>query len=69
MIKSRRLRLAGHVAKMEGDRTAFKMLIDTPTGKRPLRRPRRRWESTSLTPPVCLQALAAQFYHHKRLCG
>ena len=29
---------------MEEDRSAFKMLTGTPTGKRPLRRPRRRWE-------------------------
>ena len=41
-IKSRRLRLAGHVARMEEGRSAFKML--TGTGKRPLGRPRRRWE-------------------------
>ena len=40
MIKSRRLRWAGHVARMEEGRCAFKIL----TGKRPLRRPRRRWE-------------------------
>ena len=36
---SRRLRWAGHVARMEEDRSAFKIL----TGKRPLGRPRRRW--------------------------
>ena len=44
MIKSRRLRWAGDVAKMEEDRTAFKILIVTPAGKKPLGRPRRRWE-------------------------
>ena len=43
-IKSRRLRLAGHVARMEETRSAFKMLTGKPTGKRPLGRPRRRWE-------------------------
>jgi len=43
-IKSRRLRWAGHVARMEEGRSAFKILIDKPTGKRPLGRPRRRWE-------------------------
>ena len=44
MIKSRRLRLAGHVARMEEGGSAFKMLTGKPTGKRPLGRPRRRWE-------------------------
>ena len=44
MIKSRRLRWAGHVATMEESRSTFKMLTGKPTGKRPLGRPRRRWE-------------------------
>ena len=44
VIKSRRLRWAGHVARMEEGRSAFKMLTGKPTGKRPLGRPRRRWE-------------------------
>jgi hypothetical protein len=41
---SRRLRWAGHVAKMEEGRIAFKILTGKPTGKRPLRRSRHRWE-------------------------
>ena len=40
VIKSRRLRWAGNVARVEKGRSALKML----TGKRPLGRPRRRWE-------------------------
>ena len=44
VIKSRRLRWAGHVARMEEGRDTFKMLTGKPTGKRPLGRPRRRWE-------------------------
>ena len=44
VIKSRRLRWAGHVARMKGGRSAFKILTGKPTGKRPLGRPRRRWE-------------------------
>jgi hypothetical protein len=44
VTKSRRLRWAGHVARMEEGRSAFKMLTSIPTGKRPLGRPRRRWE-------------------------
>ena len=45
VIKSRRLRWAGHVARMEEDRSAFKVLIGIPTGKGPFGKPRRRWEN------------------------
>ena len=44
VIKSRRLKWADHVARMEEGRSAFKSLTGKPTGKRPLGRPRRRWE-------------------------
>ena len=44
VIKSKRLRWAGHVARMEESRSAFKILSGTHSGKRPLRRIRRRWE-------------------------
>ena len=44
MIKSRILRWAGHVARMEVGKSAFKILIGKPTGKRPLGRPRGRCE-------------------------
>ena len=44
MIKSIRLRWAGHVARMEESGSALKILTGKPTGKRPLGRPRRRWE-------------------------
>ena len=44
VIKSRRLRWAGHVARMEKGRSALKTLTGKPRGKRPLLRPRRRWE-------------------------
>ena len=46
MIKSKRLRWPGHVARMEEGRNAFKILIGKFTGKRPLGRPRRRSEAT-----------------------
>jgi len=39
VIKSRRLRWAGNVARMEEGRSAFKILTNKPTGKRPLGRP------------------------------
>ena len=44
VIKSKRLRRAGHVARMEEGRSAFKIFTGKPTG--PLGRPRRRWEYT-----------------------
>ena len=49
VIKSRRLRLAGHVARMEEGKSAFKILTGKPTGKRPLGRLRRRWEDNIKT--------------------
>jgi hypothetical protein len=44
VIKSRRLRWAGNVARIQEGKRAFKILTGKPTGKRPLGRPRRRWE-------------------------
>ena len=44
VIKSRGLRWAGHVARMEERRGMHKVLVGKPEGKRPLGRPRRRWE-------------------------
>jgi hypothetical protein len=43
MVKSRRKRWEGHVARME-KRNAYRISMGKPEGKRPLRRPRRRWE-------------------------
>ena len=43
-IKSRRMRWAGHVALMEAQRGVYKILVGKHEGKRPLGRPRRRWE-------------------------
>ena len=43
-IKSRRLRWAGHLARMEEGRSVLKILIGKPTGKSPLGRSRIRWE-------------------------
>ena len=44
VVKSRRMRWAGHVARMGEDRVAYRVLVGKPEGKRPLGRPRRRWE-------------------------
>jgi hypothetical protein len=43
IIKSRRMRWAGHAAQMEEKRNAYRLLIGKPEGRRPLGRPRRRW--------------------------
>jgi hypothetical protein len=43
MIKSRRMRWAGHVVRMGEMRNAYRILVGKPEGKRPLGRPRRRW--------------------------
>jgi hypothetical protein len=43
--KSRRMRWAGHVARMGEGRNVYRPLVGKPEGKRPLERPRRRWEN------------------------
>jgi hypothetical protein len=43
-VKSRRMRWAGHVARMGEERKLYKVLVGKPEGKRLLGRPRRRWE-------------------------
>ena len=44
VVKSRRMRWAGHVARMGDGRGVHRVLVGKPEGRRPLRRPRRRWE-------------------------
>jgi hypothetical protein len=44
VIKSRRMRWVGHVARMGEGRGVYRVLTGKPKGKRPLGRPRRRWE-------------------------
>jgi hypothetical protein len=43
MIKSRRMRWAGHVARKGALRNVYRILVGKPEGKRPLGRPRSRW--------------------------
>jgi hypothetical protein len=43
MMKSRRMRWVGHVARMGETRNAYMILVGKPEGKRPLGRPRCRW--------------------------
>jgi len=44
VIKSRRMRWVRHVARMGERRGVYRVLVGKPEGKRPLGRPRRRWE-------------------------
>jgi hypothetical protein len=44
VIKSRRMRWAGHVTLMGEGRGVYRLLVGKPEWKRPLGRPRRRWE-------------------------
>jgi hypothetical protein len=43
-IKSRGMRCAGHVVRTGEGRNVYRVLVEKPEGKRPLERPRRRWE-------------------------
>jgi hypothetical protein len=43
MMKSRRMRWTGHVARMGAKKNGYRILVGKPEGKRPLGRPRRRW--------------------------
>ena len=43
VIKSRRMRWAGHVARMGKERGVYRVLLGKPEGRRPLGRPRCRW--------------------------
>jgi hypothetical protein len=45
VIKSKRMRWAGHVARMGERRSVYRVLVGRPEGKRPLGRPSRRWEN------------------------
>ena len=44
VVKWRRMRWLGHVARMGEERGVHRVLVRKPEGKRPLGRPRRRWE-------------------------
>jgi transcription termination factor 2 len=44
VIKSRKMRWAGHVARMQEGRGVYRVLVGRSEGKRPLGRPRRRWK-------------------------
>jgi hypothetical protein len=46
-MKSRKMSWAGHVALMRERRGAYRILVGKPEGRRPLGRPRRRWENNT----------------------
>jgi hypothetical protein len=45
MIKSRRMRWAGHITRVGEKRHAYRILVEKPEGKKPIRKPRHRWEN------------------------
>ena len=49
VLKSRRMRWVRHVARMGERRGVYRVLVGKPKGKRPLGRPRRRWEDNIKT--------------------
>jgi len=49
VIKLRRMRWAGHVARMGEERGVYRVLVGKPGGKRPLGRPRHRWVGNTKT--------------------
>ena len=48
VIKSRKMRWAGHVACIGEERGVYRVLLGKPEGRRPLGRPRRRWVNISM---------------------
>jgi hypothetical protein len=44
MMKSERMKLAGNVRRMDEKTTSYKVLVEMPEAKRPLGRPKSRWE-------------------------
>ena len=49
VVKSRKMRWTGHVARVGEGRGVHRVLVGKPEGKRPLGRPRRRWEDNIKT--------------------
>jgi hypothetical protein len=52
-IKSRRMGWAGHVARMGEGKNVYRILVGKPKGKRPLVKPRRRWNKMDLREIGC----------------
>jgi hypothetical protein len=54
MIRSRRIRWAGHVARMGEKGNACRLLVEKPEGNKPLGKPRQRWDGEMWTGLVWL---------------
>jgi hypothetical protein len=52
MIKPRRMRLAGNVARMRAKRSVYRMLVGKPEGKKPLGKAKHRWVEHTEIPPL-----------------
>jgi hypothetical protein len=52
ILKSRRMRWAGHISRIGEKRNVYRLLVGKPEGKRPLGRPRRRWIDNIKTDPL-----------------
>jgi hypothetical protein len=52
MVKVRRMRLAGHVARMGEKRNAYTLMVGKPDGRRPLQRPTCRWLDNIRMDPI-----------------
>jgi hypothetical protein len=62
IIKSRRMRWAGHVARMGEGRGVYRVLVGRPEVKRRLGRPRRRWEdNNSFKSPTVYRPFSLRF--------
>jgi hypothetical protein len=66
MTKSRRIKLAGHVARLEAKRVAYKRLVGKPEEKRPLGRPRHSWVDNIVT---CFLLTRLIIYGLRILCS
>jgi hypothetical protein len=71
MIKSRRMRWTGHIARMGEMRNMYKILVGKPERKRPLGRHRRRWEGNikidlRKTGVVCVDCIHLALRFHER---
>jgi hypothetical protein len=63
IIKSRRMRWAGHVARMGEKRNVYRLLVGKPEGKRQLGRPRRKWIDNIKMDLVHIVQCGVEWFH------
>jgi hypothetical protein len=66
VIKARRMRWAGHVVHMGEVRGAYNILVGRPEGRRPLEKPRRRWEDNVKMDPREIRFMDVDWIHLAR---